>query len=323
MPVQPFFDPEVFGLPDSPGVTTQPERAAMFTFYGMQPLVGLVQVIPDMGTVLESDLTPFPREDGAAAVSHRVLRPIRLTMEVRLGLENDISQVRAVWARIKQLWQDGTIMEVVTLKDTYPNMAIKRVAEITRGEYWNGLSARVQLQEAQVVTVAAPTVPTRGLGEFSREALVTDSIQPSLPPEFFEAPNHIAMIAQERAEEDSRVRPPERVSLRVLAPRFGQEWGAKQDVEFTYSGARIRMELRFGALFSPQWTMNWEVNGIRQFTHRRVAVGTPLLDSTSPFQLLVVPRGELGVGAPLDENAFNETHQIILVNQAEVGRLGF
>ena len=69
--------------------------------------------------------------------------------------------------------------------------------------------------------------------------------------------------------------------------------------------------------------MNWEVNGIRQFTHRRVAVGTPLLDSTSPFQLLVVPRGELGVGAPLDENAFNETHQIILVNQAEVGRLGF
>ena len=70
--------------------------------------------------------------------------------------------------RLKQLWQDGTIMEVVTLKDTYPNMAIKRVAEITRGEYWNGLSARVQLQEAQVVTVAAPTVPTRGLGEFSK-----------------------------------------------------------------------------------------------------------------------------------------------------------
>ena len=323
MPIQPFFDPEVFGLPDSPGVTTQAERAAMFTFYGMQPLVGLVQVIPNIGTVLESDLTPFPREDGAAAVSHRVLRPIRLTMEVRLGLENDISQVRAVWVRLKQLWQDGEIMEVVTLKDTYPNMAIKRVAEITRGEYWNGLSARIQLQEAQVVTVAAPTVPTSGLGAHSREALRTDSIQPSLPPEYFQGPTQIAMIAQERAEGDSRVRPPERIDLEVLAPRFGQTWGPKQDVEFTYSGARVRMELRYGALFSPQWTMNWEVNGIRQFTHRRVAVGTPLLDSTSPFQLLVVPRGELGVGAPLDENAFNETHQIILVNQAEVGRLGF
>ena len=60
MPIQPFFDPEVFGLPDSPGVTTQPERAAMFTFYGMQPLVGLVQVIPNMGTVLESDLDALP-----------------------------------------------------------------------------------------------------------------------------------------------------------------------------------------------------------------------------------------------------------------------
>ena len=177
----------------------------MFTFYGMQPLVGLVQVIPDMGTVLESDLTPFPREDGAAAVSHRVLKPIRLTMEVRLGLENDISQVRAVWSRLRQLWQDGTIMEVVTLKDSYPNMAIKRVAEITRGEYWNGLSARVQLQEAQVVTVAAPTVPTSGLGAFSREALATDSIQPAIPPEYFETPTQIAMIAQERAEGDSRV----------------------------------------------------------------------------------------------------------------------
>ena len=118
-------------------------------------------------------------------------------------------------------------MEVVTLKDTYPNMAIKRVAEITRGEYWNGLSARVQLQEAQVVTVAAPTVPTRGLGEFSREALVTDSIQPSLPPEFFEAPNHIAMIAQERAEEDSRVRPPERVALRYACAEVRARVGTK------------------------------------------------------------------------------------------------
>lgn len=103
------------------------------------------------------DLMEHPLEDGATIVDHRVIRPVEIDLPLRISTAN----YRDVYAEIRQLWLDGTLLTVQTRTRSYESMLIERIPHKESSEGLDTITLDLRLKEARFVEPSFGDLPPR------------------------------------------------------------------------------------------------------------------------------------------------------------------
>lgn len=107
---------------------------------------------PMRATVYErADLMEHPLEDGSVITDHRVQRPTEIDLPLFIPGGPDL---KTVFAEIRQLWTDGTVLIVQTTAGTYGSMILTDVPHEEHPDAINSITVGLRFREARFVKAA-------------------------------------------------------------------------------------------------------------------------------------------------------------------------
>lgn len=104
-----------------------------------------------------AQLMEHPLETGATIVDHKITRPIEIIFPLRVTGE----QYRDVYAEIRQLFLDGTLLIVQTRTHSYDSMLIEAMPHRENGESLDSIEIGLRFKEARFITPSFGTLPPR------------------------------------------------------------------------------------------------------------------------------------------------------------------
>lgn len=107
---------------------------------------------PMRATVYErAELMEHPLEDGSVIADHKVRRPTEIDMPLFIPGGPDL---KTVFAEIRQLWIDGTVLTVQTTAGTYASMILTDVPHEEHPDAINSITVGLRFREARFVKAA-------------------------------------------------------------------------------------------------------------------------------------------------------------------------
>jgi hypothetical protein len=108
-------------------------------FEGARPMTAMVF---EVATAME-----HPLEDGSKTVDHVVMSPVEIDLPLMI-----VGDYRSVFAQVRQLYLDKTLLTVQTRAATYSSMLIVEMPHDETAEVFDGLTVALRLKEAKIVT---------------------------------------------------------------------------------------------------------------------------------------------------------------------------
>lgn len=144
------------------------------------------QVFPDARPLTASifevaDVMEHPIEDGSKIADHVVFQPVEIDLPLLV-----VGDVSSVFAQVRQVFRDRTMLTVQTRAASYDNMLIFEMPHDETAEMLDGVAIAVRLRQAIIVTAQyggkAPLPPKKVKAKRQASTVKRGTQQPAKPP---------------------------------------------------------------------------------------------------------------------------------------------
>lgn len=134
---------------------------------------------PMRATVYErSDLMEHPLEDGSVIADHKVRRPTEIDMPLFIPGGSDL---KTVFAEIRQLWTDGTVLVVQTVAGSYGSMILTDIPHEEHPDAINSITVGLRFREARFVKATYGGLPKSKVKAKPKASTVKRGAQQTTP----------------------------------------------------------------------------------------------------------------------------------------------
>ena len=130
----------------------------------------VVDVIESSSHNLSAEATENTLETGSKISEHVILKPRTLSVRfAQMNATGGVERATSVWGQFKDLWQNRTLLNIITEHDVYDNMIIEGLSALEVAPFKGALQCTLSLKQINFVNLQYVLVPEGQLPDWRDE----------------------------------------------------------------------------------------------------------------------------------------------------------